>query len=105
MVLGEEASADNFKIRDKIGFVYDEQGFYIGMTIKDIGKITAPYYQDWNNDEFYRLIEKYRMLLEMTLDSYLTDHLSLLLLIAGFAILLFIASAKLSITIYSKKDI
>ena len=58
-IMGEEASADNYKLRDKIGFVYDEPGFYTGMTVKAVEKVTAPYYQKWDKDKFYSLIRKF----------------------------------------------
>ena len=58
-IMGEEAGADNYKIRDKIGFVYDEPGFYTGMTVKAVEKVTAPYYQKWDKDRFYSLIRKF----------------------------------------------
>ena len=58
-VLGQEMGIDSSEIREKIGFVYDEHGFYGGMTVKGIGKITAPFYRNWDQNEFERLIDEF----------------------------------------------
>ena len=58
-VLGQEMGIDSSEIREKIGFVYDEHGFYGGMTVKAIGKITAPFYRNWDQNEFERLIDEF----------------------------------------------
>ncbi|MBN1276152.1 MAG: ATP-binding cassette domain-containing protein, partial [Deltaproteobacteria bacterium] len=59
-VLGEEIGPDSAEIREKIGFIYDEQGFYGGiMTVRAMGKITSRFYKNWDNDEFNRLIKKF----------------------------------------------
>lgn len=59
-VLGQEMGPDSSDIREKIGFVYDEQGFYGGITtVRVVGKMTARFYRDWDNEEFYRLIREF----------------------------------------------
>lgn len=59
-VLGHEMGPDSAEIREKIGFIYDEQGFYGGiMTVRVMGKITSRFYKNWDNSEFYRLIKEF----------------------------------------------
>lgn len=61
-VLGQEMGPDSSGIREKIGFVSDEQGFYGGlMTVRGIGKMTARFYQNWDNEGFKRLIRKFKL--------------------------------------------
>jgi ABC-2 type transport system ATP-binding protein len=59
-VLGKEMGPDSVEIREKIGFVYDEQAFYGGiMTLRNVGKMTGRFYKEWSNDEFSRLIKNF----------------------------------------------
>ncbi len=59
-VLGKEMGPDSAEIREKIGFVYDEHSFYGSiMTVRNVGKMTARFYRDWDNEEFYRLLKRF----------------------------------------------
>lgn len=58
-VLGKNTGSSFSEIKEKIGFVYDSHGFYDNMTVKGIGKMTAPFYRSWNREEFDRLIKKF----------------------------------------------
>lgn len=58
-ILGQKMGTEHSEIREKIGFVYDEHGFYGGMTVKTVGKITAPFYRNWDHKEFNRLIGEF----------------------------------------------
>ncbi|MBN1903635.1 MAG: ABC transporter ATP-binding protein [Deltaproteobacteria bacterium] len=61
-VLGKEMGPDSADIREKIGFVYDEQAFYGGiMTVRDVGKMTGRFYKEWNNNEFSRLLKEFNL--------------------------------------------
>jgi ABC-2 type transport system ATP-binding protein len=61
-VLGKDMGPDSADIREKIGFVYDEQAFYGGiMTVKNVGKMTGRFYKEWNNVEFSRLIKNFNL--------------------------------------------
>lgn len=61
-VLGKEMGPDSAEIRERIGFVYDEQAFYGGiMTVRDVGKMTGRFYKEWNNEEFYRSIKNFNL--------------------------------------------
>jgi len=58
-VLGREMRANRIEIMEKIGFVYDEQGFYGGMTVKSVGRMTARFYRQWDHKKFERLSEEF----------------------------------------------
>lgn len=61
-VLGKEMGPDSADIREKIGFVYDEQAFYGGiMTVRNVGKMTGRFYKEWNNEVFYRLLKNFNL--------------------------------------------
>lgn len=58
-ILGTMVEGDDSQIRERIGFVYDEHGFYDGITVKGMGKITAPFYKNWDHAEYDRLISEF----------------------------------------------
>jgi ABC-2 type transport system ATP-binding protein len=51
--------AEDAKIRERIGFVYDEHGFYGNMTVEGMGRLTAPFYRNWSNDEFRQRVKEF----------------------------------------------
>ena len=58
-VLGREIENGDSEARAKIGFVYDEHGFYGSMTVGSIGRMTAHFYINWNMEEFARLVKEF----------------------------------------------
>ncbi len=58
-VLGREMGRDDSEIRERIGFVYDEHGFYGNMAVRTIGRMTALFYRSWNHEEFERFIKEF----------------------------------------------
>lgn len=69
-VLGKEMGPDSADVREKIGFVYDEQAFYGGiMTVRNVGKMTGRFYKEWNNEEFSRLIKNFNLDPEQKTDA------------------------------------
>lgn len=58
-VLGREMGRDDSGIRERIGFVYDEHGFFGNMTVGAIGQMTATFYRNWSAEEFARLVKEF----------------------------------------------
>jgi len=58
-VLGHEAGWGDAETRERIGFVYDEHGFYGNMTVSAIGRMTALFHRNWNSGEFARLVGEF----------------------------------------------
>jgi ABC-2 type transport system ATP-binding protein len=58
-ILGREMGRADSETKEKIGFVYDEHGFYGNMTIRVIGRMIAPFYRNWNPEEFARLVREF----------------------------------------------
>lgn len=51
-ILGMDYEKDEKKIKDKIGFVFDEGTFYDSLTLKETKRIIAPSYQQWDEKLF-----------------------------------------------------
>jgi ABC-2 type transport system ATP-binding protein len=56
---------DNIKyereIKQKIGFVYDENYYYEDLTIRDIKRIIAPFYKYWDEAAFNRYLKDFNL--------------------------------------------
>jgi ABC-2 type transport system ATP-binding protein len=56
---------DNIKhekeIKNRIGFVYDENCFYEELTVNEMKKIIAPFYKNWDEDAFEGYLKKFSL--------------------------------------------
>lgn len=54
-------SYDDFEkeIKAKIGFVYDEPGFYEDLTVKRMKQIIAPFYETWDDSKFEHYLKDF----------------------------------------------
>lgn len=55
-ILGQDNLNNHREIKQKIGFVYDENYFYEDLTVEEMKSIIAPFYRNWNE----KLYRKYR---------------------------------------------
>lgn len=55
-VFGLDSVQDEIKIKQKIGFVYDENYFYEELTVAEMKRIIAPFYDDWDDDLFKKYL-------------------------------------------------
>ncbi len=57
---------DNLKyekeIKDRIGFVYDENHFYETFTLDEMKNFIAPFYSKWDDKLFYKYLEEFELL-------------------------------------------
>ncbi|WP_026478811.1 ABC transporter ATP-binding protein [Alkaliphilus transvaalensis] len=53
------------EIKDKIGFVYDENYFYEELSLREIKNIIAPHYKSWDEKEFNRYIKEFNLPLKL----------------------------------------
>lgn len=60
-VFGLDQSQHNQEIKERIGFVYDENCYYDTLSVKELRKIIAPMYQKWNDDLFYQYLDQFRL--------------------------------------------
>ncbi|NBI07266.1 ABC transporter ATP-binding protein [Senegalia massiliensis] len=49
------------KVKERIGFVYDESYFYEDLTIKQMKNIVAPFYSKWDEKVFKEYIKKFSL--------------------------------------------
>ncbi len=60
-IFGMEHEQDEKQIKDKIGFVYDENYFHEDFRMKHMSKILSGFYSKWNWDVYRELMEKMQL--------------------------------------------
>lgn len=60
-VFGLDNLASNHLIKEKIGFVYDENHFYEELTIKEMKNVIKPFYSKWDEDLFNRYVKDFQL--------------------------------------------
>lgn len=58
-VFGLDNLKDEQKIKESIGFVYDENYFYEDLTIDQMKGIIAPFYHQWDNNTFNKYLKQF----------------------------------------------
>lgn len=58
----QKSHAENtMDIKQRIGFVYDENYFYDDLSIKKNKRILAPFYEKWNDTKFNYFLQKFQL--------------------------------------------
>ncbi|MEK4093591.1 MULTISPECIES: ABC transporter ATP-binding protein [unclassified Viridibacillus] len=57
-------------IKERIGFVYDGNIFFEGLNIKDIKRIVAPAYKQWDDTLFYQYVEQFKLPLNKAIKTF-----------------------------------
>ncbi len=60
-IFGMDSVKDERKIKEKIGFVYDENVFYGMLTINEMKKIVAGFYRKWDEKKFQDYIKNFEL--------------------------------------------
>lgn len=60
-VLGMDNVKDEKRIKEKIGFVYDENYFYDDLTLLQSKDIISPFYKNWDDKSFQRYIKDFEL--------------------------------------------
>jgi len=60
-VFGLDNLRDEKKIKNRIGFVYDECNYYDNLNLKDNAKLLADFYDKWSWSEFDKYIKKFEL--------------------------------------------
>ncbi|MCR3957015.1 MAG: ABC transporter ATP-binding protein [Gudongella sp.] len=60
-IFGEDITANEKEIKNRIGFVYDEAHFYDDLTLEQMKKIIAPFYKEWNESLYRDYIDKFEL--------------------------------------------
>ncbi|MBS4191443.1 ABC transporter ATP-binding protein [Bacillus sp. FJAT-49705] len=69
-IFGLDQDKHNQAIKERIGFVYDENCFYETLSIRELRKIIAPMYQNWNDDIFYKYIDQFQLPEKQVIKSF-----------------------------------
>ncbi|MGV8983287.1 ABC transporter ATP-binding protein [Clostridium sp.] len=60
-IFGMDSVKDERKIKEKIGFVYDENIFYGMLTINEMKNIIAGFYRNWDENKFAEYIKHFEL--------------------------------------------
>ena len=58
-VFGLDNVNDEVAVKSRIGFVHDTPFFYESLTLKSLKATVAPFYKDWDDELFYRLLREF----------------------------------------------
>lgn len=57
-------------IKERIGFVYDGNIYFEGLNLKDIKRIVAPAYKQWDDTLFYQYVEQFELPLNKAIKTF-----------------------------------
>ncbi len=69
-IFGKDSVRDSKEIKERIGFVYDENYYYGILNIREMEKVIAPFYKRWQTDTFWRYINQFKLNPKMAIDSF-----------------------------------
>ncbi|KGR85356.1 ABC transporter ATP-binding protein [Lysinibacillus odysseyi] len=69
-VFGLTHETNERAIKERIGFVYDENIFYENLTLKDMKKIIRPAYQQWDDAIFQKYINQFELPLNKKIKTF-----------------------------------
>lgn len=60
-IFGLDNIKDEKSIKDRIGFVYDENYFYDNLSLIEMKKIIAPFYSSWDDKIFHNYMDRFNL--------------------------------------------
>ncbi|MDQ0176363.1 ABC-2 type transport system ATP-binding protein [Bacillus chungangensis] len=69
-IFGDDNLQHSTKIKERIGFVYDENYFYEELTIKELRRIIAPFYSKWDDHLFQQYIDMFELPMNQRIKSF-----------------------------------
>ncbi|WP_438350622.1 ABC transporter ATP-binding protein [Paenibacillus sp. FA6] len=69
-IFGLDYASHEKEIKDRIGFVYDSNIFYGSLNLKDISKIVAPAYKQWDNKQFNEYVNQFELPLNKSIKNF-----------------------------------
>ena len=63
-IFGKDYQKEETAIKERIGFVYDENYFYEELTILEMKNIIAPFYKNWDEKTFQKYIKEFNLSLK-----------------------------------------
>ncbi|MFC1726592.1 ABC transporter ATP-binding protein [candidate division KSB1 bacterium] len=69
-IFGKTMDDNEVEVKSRIGFVYDTPNYYVHLNLKQIKKIIAPFYSDWDESVFSNLVEKFDLPLKKVIKKF-----------------------------------
>jgi len=60
-ILGLDNIKHEKEVKNRIGFVFDENYFYEELTVAEMKAVIAPFYKNWSDDAFNRYIKEFSL--------------------------------------------
>ncbi|WP_100329955.1 ABC transporter ATP-binding protein [Bacillus xiapuensis] len=69
-VFGLDYARHEKEIKNRIGFVYDSNIYYESLNLKDISKIIAPAYKQWDHKQFNKYVNQFELPLNKSIKNF-----------------------------------
>lgn len=69
-IFGKSYKKHEKEIKERIGFVYDENIFYENITLKDMKRIIKPAYKKWDDKKFQYYVEQFELPLNKNMKTF-----------------------------------
>ncbi|MEK4299800.1 ABC transporter ATP-binding protein [Oceanobacillus sp. FSL W8-0428] len=69
-IFGMDYASNEKEIKERMGFVYDSNVFYESLNLKDIRRIIAPAYKNWDDKTFYNYIKIFELPLNKAIKTF-----------------------------------
>lgn len=60
-ICGLDTDRHELAVKQKIGFVYDENHFYDELTVLEMKRIVAPFYREWDEEAFVYYLDRFQL--------------------------------------------
>lgn len=68
-IFGLDVRKNKKQIKDKVGFVYDENVYYGNLAINEMKRVVAPLYSQWDDVLFYKLMKEFELNPKQKIDA------------------------------------
>ncbi|MEH7458279.1 ABC transporter ATP-binding protein [Bacillus sp. JJ1127] len=69
-IFGLDYASHEKEIKERIGFVFDSNVFYEGLNLKDIKRMVAPAYKNWDETIFKRYVEQFELPMNKAIKTF-----------------------------------
>ncbi|MEN1936738.1 ABC transporter ATP-binding protein [Paenibacillus sp. 102] len=69
-IFGLDYASHEKEIKERIGFVFDSNVFYEGLNLKDIKRMVAPAYKNWDEAIFKQYVEQFELPMNKAIKTF-----------------------------------
>ncbi|PDZ10668.1 sodium ABC transporter ATP-binding protein [Bacillus pseudomycoides] len=69
-IFGLDYASHEKEIKERIGFVFDSNVFYEGLNLKDIKRMVAPAYKNWDEMIFKQYVEQFKLPMNKAIKTF-----------------------------------